>query len=75
MTISTIIRIGKGTLAPWSPTRKLVIGSMYGHVRNPMIMGVLIVLTGEAISIMSSLPINTLFLLITGDENTLPPVL
>jgi protein-S-isoprenylcysteine O-methyltransferase Ste14 len=53
MTISTFIRIGKGTLAPWSPTRKLVIGGMYGHVRNPMIMGVLTVLIGESISIMS----------------------
>jgi protein-S-isoprenylcysteine O-methyltransferase Ste14 len=53
MTISTIIRIGKGTLAPWSPTRKLVVGGMYGHVRNPMIMGVLIVLIGESIAILS----------------------
>ena len=53
MTISTFIRIGKGTLAPWSPTRKLVIGGMYGHVRNPMIMGVLIVLIGESIAILS----------------------
>ncbi|MCX6255752.1 MAG: isoprenylcysteine carboxylmethyltransferase family protein [Bacteroidia bacterium] len=53
MTISTFIRIGKGTLAPWSPTRKLVIGGMYGHVRNPMIMGVLIVLIGESIAVLS----------------------
>jgi len=53
MTISTFIRIGKGTLAPWSPTRKLVIGGMYGHVRNPMIIGVLIVLIGESIAILS----------------------
>jgi protein-S-isoprenylcysteine O-methyltransferase Ste14 len=53
MTISTFIRIGKGTLAPWSPTRKLVIGGMYGYVRNPMIMGVLIVLIGESIAILS----------------------
>lgn len=53
MTISTIIRIGKGTLAPWSPTRKLVTGGIYGHVRNPMITGVLIVLTGESIAILS----------------------
>ena len=53
LTISSFIRIGKGTLAPWSPTRKLVISGMYGHVRNPMISGVLIVLIGESIAILS----------------------
>lgn len=53
MTISLFIKIGKGTLAPWSPTRKLVIRGMYGHVRNPMIIGVLIVLIGESIAILS----------------------
>lgn len=53
MTISLFIRIGKGTLAPWSPTRKLVIRGMYGHVRNPMIIGVLIVLIGESIAFLS----------------------
>lgn len=52
-TISTFIRIGKGTLAPWSPTRKLITGGMYGYVRNPMIMGVLTVLIGQSIAIMS----------------------
>lgn len=49
-TISSFIRIGKGTLAPWSPTKKLVIVGMYRHVRNPMILGVLIVLLGEALA-------------------------
>jgi hypothetical protein len=38
MTISTFMRIGKGILAPWSPTRKLVVGGMYGYVRNSMKM-------------------------------------
>lgn len=56
MTISTFIKIGRGTLAPWSPTRKLIVVGMYGHVRNPMIMGVLTVLIGESVAIMS-LPI------------------
>ncbi len=55
-TILTFIRIGKGTLAPWSPTRKLVTGGMYAYVRNPMILGVLTVLFGESITF-SSLPI------------------
>ena len=48
-TILTFIRIGKGTLAPWSPTRRLVVGGMYAYVRNPMILGVIMVLIGEAI--------------------------
>jgi len=53
LTISSFIKIGKGTLAPWSPTKKLVVNGMYAYVRNPMILGVLIVLTGESIAISS----------------------
>ncbi len=53
LTISTFIRIGKGTLAPWSPTIKLIIKGMYGYVRNPMIMGVLCVLIGESLALLS----------------------
>jgi len=46
-TIRLFVRIGKGTLAPWDPTSKLVIEGAYAHVRNPMIGGVLLVLLGE----------------------------
>jgi len=53
MTISLFARIGKGTLAPWSPPKKLVTVGIYGHVRNPMILGVLTVLIGESIALMS----------------------
>jgi len=53
LTISSFARIGHGTLAPWSPTQKLVVYGMYRYVRNPMIMGVLTVLAGEAIAILS----------------------
>lgn len=53
LTISTFIRIGKGTLAPWSPTKRLVTGGIYGHVRNPMIMGVMTALIGEAVILFS----------------------
>jgi protein-S-isoprenylcysteine O-methyltransferase Ste14 len=52
-TISLFIRIGKGTLAPWSPTKKLVTSGMYGYVRNPMILGVLVVLIGESVLLCS----------------------
>ena len=47
MTVSSIIRIGKSTLAPWNPSQHLVISGMYGYVRNPMILGVLTVLIGN----------------------------
>jgi len=53
ITISSFIRIGKGTLAPWSPTKRLVIKGPYRYVRNPMILGVMTVLLGEAISLWS----------------------
>ncbi len=55
-TILTFIRIGRGTLAPWSPTRRLVAAGMYAYVRNPMILGVITVLIGESIALLS-LPI------------------
>lgn len=53
LSILSFIKIGKGTLAPWNPTKKLVIVGLYGHVRNPMILGVLIVLIGESILFLS----------------------
>lgn len=47
--ISAFIRIGKGTLAPWSPPKNFVVTGLYKYVRNPMILGVLTILIGEAI--------------------------
>ena len=47
-TIALLARLGQGTLAPWDPTRKLVVRGPYRFVRNPMITGVLTVLIGEA---------------------------
>ncbi len=49
LTIRMFIQLGEGTLAPWSPTRKLVIFGLYRYVRNPMILGVSLVLSGESI--------------------------
>jgi protein-S-isoprenylcysteine O-methyltransferase Ste14 len=40
--------VGKGTLAPVDPPRRLVVGGLYRFTRNPMYNGVLIVLLGEA---------------------------
>ena len=42
-------RMGKGTLAPWAPTQHFVAVGLYLYVRNPMILGVLLTLLGEAI--------------------------
>jgi protein-S-isoprenylcysteine O-methyltransferase Ste14 len=47
-TMRLFAEIGKGTLAPWDPTRRLVVDGPYSHVRNPMITAVVAVLIGEA---------------------------
>ena len=49
---SCIIRFavkGRGTLSPIDPTRRLVISGLYKYSRNPMYVGVMFILTGEAI--------------------------
>jgi protein-S-isoprenylcysteine O-methyltransferase Ste14 len=45
---------GDGTLAPWDPPRKLVVRGPYQYVRNPMISGLVFVLFGEALVLLSS---------------------
>ncbi len=47
--VSLFARIGKGTLAPWDPTRNLVAQGPYRFVRNPMIIGVALILMGQAL--------------------------
>jgi protein-S-isoprenylcysteine O-methyltransferase Ste14 len=48
-TVQLFVTIGRGTLAPWDATTKLVVRGPYRHVRNPMITGVACILAGEAI--------------------------
>ena len=48
-TVSLFAAVGRGTLAPWDPTRRLVVLGPYRYVRNPMITGVLSVLLGEGL--------------------------
>jgi protein-S-isoprenylcysteine O-methyltransferase Ste14 len=55
-TITLFARIGKGTLAPWDPTQRLVVRGPYRHVRNPMISGVMFILLGEA-CLVGSIPL------------------
>jgi protein-S-isoprenylcysteine O-methyltransferase Ste14 len=45
---------GKGTLAPIDPPKKLVTGGLYRFVRNPMYVGGLLVLFGQALFFRSS---------------------
>ncbi len=40
---------GRGTPAPLDPPRRLVIRGLYRYVRNPMYVGVLLVIVGEAV--------------------------
>ncbi len=56
MTVRLFVRIGRGTLAPWNPTERLVVVGVYRHVRNPMITGVMCILLGETI-FFGSLPL------------------
>ena len=47
-TVRLFMKFGDGTPAPWEPPQKLVIRGPYRHVRNPMIIGVLLMLMAEA---------------------------
>ena len=47
--VALFARVGQGTLAPWDPTRRLIVVGPYRYVRNPMITGVLTMLAGESV--------------------------
>jgi protein-S-isoprenylcysteine O-methyltransferase Ste14 len=44
---------GRGTLAPVDPPRHLVVRGLYRYVRNPMYVGVVSILLGEALLFLS----------------------
>jgi protein-S-isoprenylcysteine O-methyltransferase Ste14 len=52
-TIRLFMQRGRGTLAPWDPTRALVDAGAYRYVRNPMKAGLFAVLAGEALALRS----------------------
>lgn len=48
ITADALHKIGEGTIAPWAPTLKLVTSGLYAYVRNPMMIGAVLFLMGEA---------------------------
>jgi protein-S-isoprenylcysteine O-methyltransferase Ste14 len=42
-------KVGAGTLSPAFPTKVLVVKGLYHFVRNPMYIGVMMILIGEAV--------------------------
>jgi protein-S-isoprenylcysteine O-methyltransferase Ste14 len=48
-TIRDFFRLGRGTLAPWDAPEALVHQRLYARVRNPMYLGVLATIAGQAI--------------------------
>jgi protein-S-isoprenylcysteine O-methyltransferase Ste14 len=48
-TVTMFVRIGRGTPAPWDPPKRLVVHGVYRRLRNPMIGGVMLVLSAEAL--------------------------
>lgn len=47
--VALFITIGKGTPAIFDPPKRFVIKGPYRYVRNPMVIGVLLMLIGEAV--------------------------
>jgi protein-S-isoprenylcysteine O-methyltransferase Ste14 len=51
LTVREFYVAGRGTLAPWSPPRTLVTSGLYRYSRNPMYVGVLLILCGWAVGL------------------------
>lgn len=47
--VASFAILGKGTLSPADPTKKLVVSGLYRFSRNPMYVGVTMMLMGESI--------------------------
>ncbi len=47
-TVRDFFTVGGGTLAPWNPPRTLVTSGLFAWCRNPMYVGVLLVIAGHA---------------------------
>jgi protein-S-isoprenylcysteine O-methyltransferase Ste14 len=47
------VREGRGTPAPTAPTEELVVGGLYRYLRNPMYVGVGLVIAGQCVAFRS----------------------
>jgi protein-S-isoprenylcysteine O-methyltransferase Ste14 len=63
---------GEGTAAPWDPPKRLVVRGPYRHVRNPMIVGVLLMLGGMGIYLGSPLVLGWMVLFFVGNAVYFP---
>ena len=57
---------GKGTLAPWAPPQNLVVVGLYRYTRNPMYIGVLLIVSGIALLAGSPIVLGYFVLLAVG---------
>jgi len=62
-TNKSFLKVGKGTLAPWDPPKKLVVADLYRYVRNPMISGLSMIILGESM-IFSSIELFGFFIFV-----------
>jgi len=62
-TNKSFFKVGKGTLAPWDPPKKLVVSDLYRYVRNPMISGLSMIILGESM-IFTSIELFGFFILV-----------
>lgn len=58
--VFSFARHGEGTPAPWDPPARFVANGPYRFVRNPMILGVFLLLLGEAV-LLCSIPLFVWF--------------
>ena len=54
-TVVDFFTVGRGTLAPWDPPRRLVTVGLFAWCRNPMYMGVVATVVGWAVMLRSVL--------------------
>lgn len=52
--ILSFARVGRGTLAPFDETKRLVVVGLYRYVRNPMYVGVIAILLAQSLFFWSS---------------------
>lgn len=52
--IVRFVYVGRGTLSLTHPTERLVVSGLYRYVRNPMYVGVLMLIAGQAVLFWSS---------------------